>query len=304
MKVMVLAGGPDRERTVSLQSGIEVVEALRQGGHDVELRDVMPGDLSALGEWARWPGDVIFPVLHGPWGEGGPLQRELEARRIPFVGCTAHAADLCMDKYRTKIELTRHGLPTPPSQLITGTTPLTFNPPLVIKPPREGSSIDLCICHDTDHARATHRKLMLEHTSLLVERYIVGKEVTVGIIGGPSGDQALPPIRIIPSTGFYDYEAKYTRDDTRYILDPLEIGIPAATLDAVRDLALQAHEVLGCRHMSRVDFMIDQQDQPWILEVNTIPGFTSHSLLPKAAAHAGLPMPNLVDRLVRLACGN
>ena len=298
---MVLAGGPDRERSVSLLSGDQVSAALGEAGHDVRQCDVLPGNLGALDQFTKWRGDVVFPVLHGGWGEGGGLQRVLEERRLPFVGCGAEAADLAMDKHRAKQVMLRHGLPTPPFEVIGPGQRRTVQPPLVLKPPREGSSIDTFICPDRHQARRARSRLGRRHARLLVEKFIQGRELTVGVLADGPCAQALPPIQIVPATDFYDFDAKYERDDTRYLFD---IDLPADTLNDVRALAVKTHNALGCRHLGRVDFIVDSQNRPWILEINTIPGFTTHSLLPMAAAKARLPLPQLVDRLARLAASD
>ena len=298
LKVMVLAGGPDRERPVSLASGQQVAEALSRGGHDVRLRDVQPDDLAALDEFEQWPGDALFLAMHGPWGEGGHLQRILDQRGLRYFGCRADAAALCMDKAATKDVLMRHDLPTPGYQVLDVGEPMTLPAPVVIKPLSEGSSFGVTICRDQPTADRVRQELGDEYGRLLVEQFVAGVEVTVGIIGGPNADEALPPVQIVPAAEFYDYDAKYARDDTQYLFD---IDLPADVLDQVQRLALQAHRVCGCRDLSRVDFMIDRDHRPWIIEINTIPGFTSHSLVPKAAAHAGIAWEHLVDRLIRLA---
>jgi len=301
LNVMVLAGGPDRERPVSLLSGGTVTAALTDAGHNVRQLDISPDDLSALDQFAAWPGDVIFPMLHGSWGEGGGLQSILEAKRLPHVGCRTDAATLCMDKVKTKERLVEHKLPTPEFQVITTGKRRTLEPPLVLKAVREGSSIDLVICRDVGDFSRARSRLSRRHDSLLAEKYIKGFEITVGVIEGPLGLEALPPIHIVPATEYYDYAAKYDRDDTQYLFD---IDLPKSILDEIKRLAVEAATVLGCRHMCRVDFMVDHAPRPYILEVNTIPGFTSHSLLPKAAARAGIPLPKLVDQLARLALKN
>ncbi|MCE9592161.1 MAG: D-alanine--D-alanine ligase [Planctomycetes bacterium] len=300
LKVLVLAGGPDRERPVSLQSGATVTNALAQAGHDVRQRDITPDNLAALDEFTQWAGHLVFPMLHGAWGEGGGLQKILAERKLPHVGCRADAAELCMDKHRTKLVLIEHGLPTPPSELLIAGQRATFGPPVVVKPPCEGSSIDLTICRDDESLRRTRSRLRRRHARLLVERFVEGMELTVGLVGSEDGKtmDALPPIHIIPATEFYDYNAKYDRDDTQYLFD---IKLPKAALAEVMRVSVEAARVLGCRHMCRVDIIVDREKRPWILEVNTIPGFTSHSLLPKAAARAGITLPKLVDRLARLA---
>ncbi len=300
-KVMVLAGGPDRERAVSLQSGQTVASALKQAGHEVLQRDPQPDDLSCLDEFAAWQGDVIFPALHGPWGEGGPLLRELERRNFRYVGCDPIAAELCMDKVAAKEALHRAGLPTPRFQVLARGERRTIAAPVVVKAPREGSSIDLAICRDEAAADRAVADIQQRHERLLLEQFIPGREITVGVItdmASPGGYIALPPIHIVPATEFYDYDAKYQRDDTQYRFD---IDLPGDRINAIKQTALSAFFTLGCRHLSRIDFIVDEAMKPWILEVNTLPGFTSHSLLPMAAKQAGVDLPQLTDRLIRAA---
>jgi len=295
---MVLAGGPDRERPVSLLSGATAVGGLTEAGYEVRQRDIWPGDLKALDEFERWGGDVIVPLLHGSWGEGGGLQRIVAGRALADVGSRAAAADLAMDKYRSKVVFEKGGLPTPRYEVISRGGAQTLGTPLVLKPLREGSSIDVMICRDEAGARKALRELLGRHEQVLVEQFVTGKELTVGILGGPDGEEALPPIEIVPATTYYDYEAKYTRDDTEY---RFEIDLSPEALGRVKEIAVGAHRALGCRHLSRVDLIVDSQDKPWLLEVNTLPGFTSHSLVPKAAARAGIGLAALLDRLARLA---
>ena len=311
LNILVLRGGPDRERDVSLQSGGQVAQALRAAGHGVTESDVTPEDLSALQGLARGGVDVVFPVLHGPWGEGGPLQAILEQSGLPFVGCRAEAATRCMDKWAAKVVAGRLGIPTAEAQLLTQVSDeRTVKAPVVIKALDEGSSFGMAICHTEAEADAAVADLLSRHKQVMAERYIAGDELTVGIVeqacgvpetGKPSapplGPQALPVIKIVPAAAFYDYEAKYTRDDTQYLFD----AEPPEVLEEVQGLALQAFRGLGCRHLARIDFMLDTDRRPWLLEANTMPGFTSHSLVPKAAARAGIAFPDLCDRLVRMA---
>jgi len=301
LRVMVLAGGPDREKAVSLMSATEVSGALRRAGHEVRQQNIQPDDLSALEDFIDWGGDVIFPALHGDWGEGGGLQTILEARGLSFVGCGARAADVAMDKHRAKMVMLAQDLPTPEFELIDCGQRSTITPPLVYKPLREGSSIDTVVCTDSEQAILAAASLSSRHTHLLVERFITGRELTVSTLAISNRLMALPPIQIVPATGFYDYDAKYVSDDTQYYF---EIDLPTDVLAEVSRLATQVHRALGCRHMGRVDFIVDQNNQPWILELNTIPGFTTHSLLPMAADRAGLPLPKLVDGLVRMAAAD
>ncbi len=302
LKILVLAGGPDRERPVSLVSGREIAAGLRRAGHDVLMRDIGPDDLSALDEFTRWGGDAIFPALHGPWGEGGGLQRILDQRHLSYVGSRAAAAALCMDKLATKQRWAELGMPTPPWELLQPALAATLDPPVVLKPLCEGSSIDVAVCRDAAALHATRERLHARHDTLLAERCIDGPELTVGIIpADPTAnatERVLPVIEIRPATGFFDYAAKYERDDTVHNYD---IDLPPAVLDEVSRLALESHRRLGCRDLSRVDFMIDKQGQPWMIEVNTLPGFTPHSLVPDAAAKVGIDFAALVDRLARVA---
>ncbi|MEQ9460733.1 MAG: D-alanine--D-alanine ligase [Phycisphaeraceae bacterium] len=293
--VIVLAGGPDRERPVSLQSGQQVTHALTTAGFHTLLRDATPDNLSALDEAATLNA-TLFPVLHGPWGEGGPLQHELESRNLTFVGSGSAAARLGMDKLATKQALRDAGLPTPDFQPLTPGDPLTLEPPLVLKPLAEGSSFGVSICHDRAAIESARDKLHPEFGSLLAERFIAGKEITAGVLSRAHKAHALPLIWIRLIAEFYDFEAKYEREDTQYDLDPL----PPKQADDLQKLAIQTHQLIGAQHLSRVDFILSEEG-PQILEINTLPGFTSHSLLPKAAAHAGLSFPELAAWLVAAA---
>lgn len=307
-KVMVLAGGPDHEREVSLSSGKNIAQALEKARYEVMLRDIMPDDLSALTEYDKWGGDVIFPILHGPWGEGGHLQHILDERNDTYVGCASPAANLCMDKQRTKLVLENKKLPTPDSELLCVGQPVTLDLPVVIKPIADGSSIDLYICKTQEQVDQAMSKIHQRHSKVLVEKFIDGMELTVGIIGTPGygrdGYHALPVIQIVPATEFYDYDAKYDRDDTKYLIGSSQIDLPSEVLEQVQWLSLQTFHEMGCRHLSRVDLMLDQDHKPWIIEINTLPGFTSHSLVPMAAHDTGLTMPELCDHLVRMAIGH
>jgi len=288
--VLVLKGGPDAERDVSIRSGTQVAAALARAGftvHDVTIDRLDAEALRAL------PGAVVFPVLHGAWGEGGPLQELLEADGRPFVGCRARAARLAMDKVATKAAVDALGVPTPRSQELVLGTDFALECPVVIKPADDGSSVDLRICRSTAEVARARLELEQRRGRLLAEEYIQGRELTVGLVGG----ECLPIIEVRPRTGTYDYEAKYNRDDTEYLLDP---ELPPGVADAVRAFSRAAWHAIGCRDVARADFMLDARG-PWFLEINTMPGFTDHSLVPKAAAHAGIPMERLVSDLVARA---
>ncbi len=304
LRIMVLAGGPDREREVSLVGGGQVAQALRDAGHEVMQRDIMPDDLSALDTFASWDGDVVFPVLHGRWGEGGGLQRVLSERNLCYVGSGPAAASLCINKHLTKLTVAKHGVATPEFELLLPDQQRTLQAPVVIKALEEGSTLGLEICKTEEQANKARKALSRDYPKLLVERYVPGKELTVGVIApntsdnGPDDPQVLPVIQIVPAGDYYDYDAKYERDDTQYLFN---IDLPDTTLEQVRSWSRIAFNALGVRHLCRVDFMVDTFGRPWFIEVNTMPGFTTHSLLPMAANHAEINLTRLVDRLVRMA---
>lgn len=296
MQVTVLYGGPSAEREVSLVSGKAVIDGLRSMGHDVFPSDVSPTDLSGLDR----PADVIFPVLHGQFGESGELQEILEQRGLPFVGSGSAASRLGMNKVNTKKAWEAAGLPTPAYRLVRRGQALPECPTsCVVKAVDSGSSIDVYVCRAPAElpaqAHNAMRKVLEHHDIVLVEQFIEGPELTVGLLE----EQPLAPIRIVPKRGFFDYEAKYKANDTEHRFDT---GLPQDLIERCRDLAKRANAVVGARDLARVDIMIDATtNQPYLLEINTLPGFTPKSLLPEAAKHAGIDFGPLVDRLVRRA---
>jgi D-alanine-D-alanine ligase len=296
MRVTVLYGGPSAEREVSLVSGKAVIDALKKAGHAVFASDVSPTDLSGL----KQPCDVVFPVLHGQFGESGELQEILETRKIAFVGSGSHASRLGMDKVETKLAWERVGLPTPPWNVATRQGPGSVRgpgrivAPCVVKPINSGSSIDVFICKTEPDARGACEQLLRRHGQILVEKYIKGTELTVSILE----ERPLSPIKISTTRTFFDYQAKYVGNDAKHEFD---LGLPSDVVNGVKELARRAHETIGCRDLSRVDVMLDEKHHPYLLEINTMPGFTSKSLLPEAAAHAGIDFVSLCDRLVNRA---
>lgn len=300
---MVLAGGPGGERAVSLRSGEQIASSLEAAGHEVLVRDVLPDDLSALDEAAGGV-EVVFPALHGPWGEGGPLQRELEARGLAFVGSGSAAAELSMDKVRTKLLLGEAGLPTPAFQALGEGDVLELGLPVVLKPVCEGSSLGMAICGTMEEVEAARGSLHGAFGVLLAERFVRGRELTVGVLGGgvrggAAPVEACPVLEIRSAGGFYDYAAKYERDDTEYCFD---LGLSEVAYRRIQALAERTHALVGAAHLSRVDLLLGEDDgAPQILEINTLPGFTTHSLLPMAAREAGIETPELVRWLVELA---
>jgi D-alanine-D-alanine ligase len=292
MKTTVLLGGPSAEREISIKSGTAVASALREAGHDVFESDVSATNLGGLDR----PCDVVFPVLHGLFGESGELQKILEDRGIPFVGSGSRASQIGMDKVETKRVWEKRKLPTPAWQVISKTGEVCrIAAPCVVKPIASGSSLDVFICKNESDRDEAINKVVAHHAKALVESFVSGMELTVGILH----DRALSPIRITTSREFFDYKAKYVGNDA---VHDFELGLPERLVRKIKDLAMRAHTAIGSRDLSRVDFMLDAKtNTPYLLEINTMPGFTSKSLLPEAAAHDGISFPKLVDQLVRHA---
>lgn len=295
--VLVLGGGPDAERAVSIESASSVAAALRTSGHEVHLVTI---DKPALEELHAMPGDVVFPVLHGPWGEGGGLQTLLEQLERPFVGCGRVAASVAMDKLATKLLASTLGIPTPMACAVrAGHLRCAVEPPVVIKPVFEGSSVGLHLCGDEQALSRALQGLDVGRGPWMAERAVRGRELTVGILAKRGiGLAALPLVEIRPKDGAYDFAAKYERDDTAYVVGP---ELPAGVAAMLSEHAVRLAVAMGVRHLARVDFLLDEAGQGWLLEINTMPGFTSHSLLPMAAASEGLPMPQLAALLVEQA---
>jgi len=299
LKIAVLMGGFSSEREVSLQSGTAIADALESLGHEVRRLDVRDKELSCLNGYEP---DVVFIALHGKFGEDGGAQAVLEARGIPYTGSGVVASNLAMNKAASKEVFIMHGIPTPDYVGITSSSPTDviislvkrFGLPAVAKPVAEGSSVGVSIVRKEEEIPQALERVFSFGENAIVEKYIPGREITVGILD----DEPLPIIELATKREFYDYNAKYHDDDTEYRLD---IDIDEATYRHVQDVALGAHRALGCYGMSRVDMRLDPDGNPFVLEVNTIPGFTSHSLLPKAAAAVGIDFPHLCERIVELA---
>jgi D-alanine-D-alanine ligase len=292
MKVTVLYGGPSSEREVSLVSGKAVAEGLKQAGHDVFLADITPADLSALDR----PCDVIFPALHGDFGESGELQTLLEKRGIKFVGSGSRASSLAIDKLATKQVWQQHGIPTPAWREIkrADAQNAVFDQPAVVKAVGSGSSIDVFVCRDAKEVRPSVEKVLKNNGRVLVEQLIEGVEITVGVLF----DKVLEPIKIEPKNEFFDFQSKYTAGGAKHNFDT---GLDARLISQIKQTVLRAHRCLGCRHLSRTDVMIDAAGRFYLLEINTMPGFTPVSLLPEMAQRAGIEFSELVDQLVKSA---
>ncbi len=292
LRILVLAGGPSAERDVSLDSGRAIAEALRRRGHAVTVADIRPDQLAAL----DGPFDVVFPALHGTFGEDGQLQRILEDRGVRFVGSGSRASEIAIDKVRTKQRALQLGIRTPEYEVVAPAGAALLSPPVVVKPIDQGSSVETTIVREPAALPGAVERVVRIFGGALVERFIAGDELTVGILDG----RALPPICIRPKTAFYDYRAKYQDDRTEYLFDA---GLPIGALAYARRESERLFADLHCRHLARIDWMVDPDGQAWLLELNTLPGFTSHSLLPKAAEKTGVPFDELCDRLARLALG-
>ncbi len=290
-KVAVLAGGFSAEREVSLNSGRAILAALQSKGVDAHLFDPAERDLSAL----KTDGfQAAFNILHGTYGEDGTVQGALEALGIPYTGSGVLTSALGMDKYRSKLIWQALGLPVPPFAVLHDDSDFAavaaeLGLPLFIKPAAEGSSVGVYKVKTTAELEARYRELRGQnlHGEILAERFMSGGEYTCAIVGG----QALPTIRIIPANEFYDYEAKYLLDNTVY---QCPSDLDETQEKEMRSLALRAFEALGGRDSwARVDFLRDENGKLYLLEINTVPGMTDHSLVPKAALEAGIGFADL-----------
>jgi D-alanine-D-alanine ligase len=287
-RVAVVMGGDSAEREVSLNSGAGVLAALQSVGVDAFGVDGIAELLQAI-QAGRV--DRVFNILHGRGGEDGVLQGLLSALGVPYTGSAVLGSALSMDKVRSKQVWQALGLPTPAFAVLrtgqdVGTVIAQIGLPVVVKPSREGSSVGITRVRDAADLAAAVELAARYDGELLIERLIEGDELTVGVLGA----QVLPSIRIVPAGEYYDYHAKYVADDTRYLCPGLTEDVAEA---ALRDLARRAFDALGCSGWGRVDVMRDREGNNWLLEVNTAPGMTSHSLVPKAGAAVGLSYPQV-----------
>jgi D-alanine-D-alanine ligase len=296
-RVAVLLGGTSSEREVSLDSGRNVLEALQRRGVAASAVDGIPALLSSLTAPEGRRFDRVFNILHGSrgGGEDGVLQGLLESLGVPYTGSGVLGSALSMDKIRTKQVWLSVGLPTPPyvtlergEDVVAAAHKLGL--PVIVKPACEGSSVGISRCFkDADLAAAVELAARYEG-QLLVEKLIQGEEYTVGVLGL----EALPSIRIVPAGEYYDYHAKYVAEDTQYICP----GLTGAAEQELAALAVESFVAVDCSGWGRVDFMRDRAGKPWLLEVNTAPGMTSHSLVPKAARQRGIEFDELVWRVL------
>ena len=302
-KVAVMFGGDSAERPVSLKSGAAVLAALQRAGVDAHGFDPAARSLDTLRAdgFAR-----VFIALHGRGGEDGKLQGALDLMKLPYTGSGVLASALAMDKWRSKLVWQAAGLPVPEFALLDADSDFAavearLGLPLFVKPANEGSSIGISKVKTACGLRSAWETAAKYDSLVIAERFLAGGEFTVGVLGTGAEAQALPVIRIVPANEFYDYDAKYLRDDTEYRIPS---GLTAAQETAMQDLARRAFAVIGGHGWGRVDVMLDAAGNPYVLEANTAPGMTDHSLVPMAARAAGISFEQLVVRVLEMAsCG-
>ncbi|RFC32453.1 MAG: D-alanine-D-alanine ligase [Candidatus Nitrotoga sp. SPKER] len=294
-KVAVLCGGRSAEREISLKSGAAVLTALLKSGVDAEAFDPAEQDLHKLleGGFQR-----AFIALHGRLGEDGTMQGALELMNIPYTGSGVLASALAMDKWRSKLVWQAAGLPIPAYEMLDAASDLVvivkqLGLPLFIKPANEGSSVGINKVKQASELQAAYAEAAKHDKLVIAETFISGGEYTVAILG----EHALPVIKIEPANEFYDYEAKYLRNDTRYLCPA---GLSQEKEAEMQRLALQGFALIGGAGWGRVDFLMDEAGQPYLLEINTVPGMTDHSLVPMAARQAGMNFEQLVLTILEL----
>lgn len=293
LNIVVMLGGPSAEREISLRSGVGVAKALRSLGHTVFEIDpktpdwILPANVDV----------VCLAALHGTYGEDGQVQKQLEKLGVPYTGCDSEASRIAFDKILTKQKCIKNGIPTAKFLVVSSAEtpfPKDFAPPLVVKPVRQGSSVGLRFVERIEDWKNAIAEALEFDSDVLAEEKIIGRETTVGILG----DLPLPIVEVRPKAGGYDYKNKYTAGATEYFC-PAEFE--AATTRKIQNAATGAFRAIGGRDFGRVDVMVRLNGDPVVLEVNTLPGMTETSLLPKAAAAAGLSYEALCQRMVDLA---
>jgi D-alanine-D-alanine ligase len=297
-RVAVLMGGASAERDVSLKSGAAVLKALLQSGVDAHKVDVGSDVMTQLMNGCF---DRAFVILHGRGGEDGTIQGALELMELPYTGSGVMASALGMDKWRSKLLWQAAGLPTPDCSLLDsdsdfGEVAERLGLPLFVKPASEGSSVGISKVNGREEMAAAYREAVKHDRLVLAEQCIGGGEYTVAIVG----DELMPVVKIEPAGEFYDYESKYLSDDTAY---RCPCGLSPEKEAELQALAARAFEVLGCRGWGRIDILLDEAECPYLLEANTLPGMTDHSLVPMAAKTAGISFDELVWRILETSMG-
>jgi D-alanine-D-alanine ligase len=299
LKIAVLCGGIGSEREVSLLSGDNIYNALKRGGMNAILHDIKPDDLSILDDPSF---DVFFLALHGRFGEDGQLQAILEKKKLAFTGSGSKASQLSFDKVAAKKVFAAAGLSLARQVILNGSASpdklagqlQSLSSKVVVKPVCEGSSVGIEIHSDPQAAAKAAIHCRKKFGNCMVEQFIAGREMTVGLLEG----KALPVLEIRTHAKFYDYRAKYQDDTTEYLFDTIS---DAAIINRLQRDAEKAFSALGCRHLGRVDFILADDGTPYVLEMNTLPGFTSHSLLPMAAKKTGIPAEELCRKIASAA---
>ena len=334
MKIAVLLGGTSAERDVSITTGMAIAKALQASGHTVEALDCAYGDRkidfesSAASVIKATPPDIeqekakldrnifktvdyliahkfdiAFIALHGGYGENGQLQAVLELSRIPYTGSNSLASAIGMDKHLSKLMFLSAGVPTAPWYHARRHQPLEraevkkLGLPLVVKPNAQGSTVGLSIINNWDDLDAALATAYRYSDSVLLEQFVPGRELTVTVLG----DEVLPVVEIIPESGFYDYESKYQSGRTRYVT-PAEL--PEDLTAEIQAATLRGFQAIGCSGYARIDFRLREDRQYFCLEVNTLPGMTPTSLVPKAAKARGIEFPELMERIIRMGMGD
>jgi len=299
-RICVLKGGISEEREISLKSGEFVEKGLKKAKYEVFSIDTKEEDF--ISQLIKEEPDLVFIALHGPYGEDGTVQGLMEMIGIPYTGSGVLASALAMNKIYSKAIFASQGLSVPQFQVVkmnemNEEIDLKISPPFIVKPPKLGSTLGVSFVKDTNYLKeALDIAFHYDSSCAILEEYIIGKEITVGIIDD-SQPHALPTIEILPKRNLYDYKAKYTKGFCEYIVPA---SLEKREYLKAEETALRAYQALGCRDFARVD-MIVREDTIFLLEVNTIPGMTEGSLLPRAAYAAGLTFPDLVDRIVKAA---
>jgi D-alanine-D-alanine ligase len=295
-------GGIGEERDISIRSGRCVEESLKGAGLNVVAADIQPDNMGILEDESI---DVFFIALHGKFGEDGQLQQILEDKSLVYTGSGPKASRLAFDKLAGKRCFAKAGITTPKAIVFDVQTEakklekrlLQLSDRFVVKPVRQGSTIGVTIVDDPESAVVAARECLSRFGDCMIEEFIQGREITVGILG----NQALPIIEIRSKAGFYDYQAKYADERTEFLFDTIDDPALTAKINAA---ALDCFSALGCRHFARVDFILGDDRIPYVLEVNNIPGFTTRSDLPKAAAKVGISMSDLCMRIIEAALEN
>ncbi|HWR43271.1 D-alanine--D-alanine ligase [Sporomusa sp.] len=303
-KIAVVMGGPSAEREVSLNTGRAILAALQEKGYNAVGIDLIPRHF--VDQLKSEQIDIVFNAIHGLYGEDGLMQGTLEMLGIPYTGSGVLASAVAMDKAVTKRLFMAAGIPTPRSRLynkqdaggnLASEIQMEFGVPVVIKAAAQGSSIGVIIVEETANIELAVTEAFKFSDHIVVEEFIRGKELTVSILGTDQ-PEALPIIEIVPQSGRYDYKSKYTKGATEYIVPA---DLEAEVTSRVQQVALEAYKLLNCRGIGRVDVMLDNDNNPFVLEVNTIPGMTATSLVPKAAAAVGIHFADLCERILLMA---